>query len=54
MEKIDLKPGERCPYCGQRKRNKKTMTAKQIEANQQNLAKRQSKGGRPKKESTEK
>ena len=47
MEKIDLKPGETCPYCGQTKRKKKTMTTKQMEANQANLKKRKSKGGRP-------
>lgn len=48
-KKIDLKPGEVCPYCGQRRRRKKSMTDKQITANKENLAKRKSKGGRPKK-----
>jgi predicted homoserine dehydrogenase-like protein len=42
--KIELKPGETCPYCGQTKRKKKTMTEKQIEANQKNGKK----GGYPK------
>nr|DAK84018.1 MAG TPA: restriction alleviation protein [Caudoviricetes sp.] len=45
MEKIALKPGETCPFCGQTKRRKKTMTEKQIKANQKNGLK----GGRPKK-----
>ncbi len=45
-KKIDLKPGEACPYCGQRRRKKKSMTEKQILANRKNG---KEKGGRPKK-----
>lgn len=37
--KIILEPGERCPYCGQRKRKKKTMTEKATAANRQNVQK---------------
>ena len=45
--KHELKPGEICPYCGQKKRGgwKKSMTEKQIIANQKNG---KEKGGRPK------
>lgn len=47
IERHELKPGEVCPYCGQKKRGgwKKIMTEKQIKANQKNGLK----GGRPKK-----
>lgn len=55
MEEIkrhELKPGEVCPYCGQKKRGgwKKTMTPKQIIANRKNG---QEKGGRPPRKSTQ-
>lgn len=43
VEKIELQPGERCPYCGQKRRNKKTFTEKQLKASRENGKK----GGRP-------
>lgn len=43
-KKIDLKPGEVCPYCGQKKRG-----GWKNSASANNLDKRKSKGGRPKK-----
>lgn len=45
--KIDLKPGEICPYCGQKKR-KYTTSPKRKAASLAALAARKSKGGRPK------
>lgn len=39
MKKMELQPGETCPYCGQTKRRKKTMIEKQIEANQKTACK---------------
>lgn len=52
IERHELKPGEVCPYCGQKKRGgwKKTMTTKQIIANRKNG---QEKGGRPPRKSTQ-
>ena len=44
-KKIDLKPGEICPYCGQRKR---ATSEKRRETSLAALAARKSKGGRPK------
>ena len=41
--KVVLKPGEVCPYCGQKKRG-----GWKNESALENLSKRKSKGGRPK------
>jgi len=45
---IELKPGETCPYCGQTRRKQYATSPKRREASLAALAKRKSKGGRPK------
>ncbi|MEI3040484.1 MAG: hypothetical protein V8T90_15585 [Victivallales bacterium] len=48
MEKIDLTGLEFCPTCGHKLKKRKTKTEKAKAASLANLAKRTSKGGRPK------
>ena len=49
MEKIDLKPGETCPYCGQKKRGGRKNKAA-AENGLKGGKPKNLKGGRPKKE----
>lgn len=48
IERHELKPGEVCPYCGQKKRGGYNRSEAARAASLANLAKRTNKGGRPK------